>query len=276
MINQPKNKHARVIESLHDYDACLHLLLLFILFISSTLLIIRYTQFNTNTAPSNLKDGCLTDSQPYCALSYDHQFTKFLLFGVDGVSWLFINRLRDLLHEHSHEYITYTTNIRYTSELLKTWYSGRDNDKMNARRLSGDTLLSNYVRKYGKKIHIYGSYADFKNVLADFSNIAYNITDISDEQPEDTHHAFGYFFLPENAQNLQTHLDYWSSNNLSLVAYTESTDHIQHHQGGQTGVCYFLSLTLSIYILITSSPLLSVKTSLARRLWQTDWGQTWK
>lgn len=55
--------------------------------------------------------------------------------------------------------------VRYTSEILKSWYSGRDNDKLNILPVPGDTLFHSFNRTYGRKIHIYGGHNDLNLVL---------------------------------------------------------------------------------------------------------------
>lgn len=197
---------------------------------------LNYFLPNVFTVKPNESESCMTDNISYCNISDDIQFTKFIHLGVDGVSWLFIDDLRNLLHEHSHEYITYTTFIKYTSELLKTWFTGQDNVKLSLFKVKGDTIFSNYNRKYGKKIHLYGNLANFRIVLPTLNGMFWDYTNKLDVQPFDKHRAFSYWFANENHEKFLKLLNTWNKNNVSLVSFASDTDHIQHHQGGRTKV----------------------------------------
>lgn len=225
------------------------ILILVLIFIANVLL--NYFKVNTRTAFPIDSESCMTNQLPFCNLSDDHQFEKFIHLGVDGVSWLFIDDMRNLLHEHSHEYITYTDEIRYTSEILKTWFSGRDNNKLNIKRLSGDHLFSSFKRKYGAKIHLYGSLSDFNNVLDSFDGLFWKTTNKVDIQPWKTHRAFSFWIAEPNRSVFLKQLNEWNDNNISLVSFTADTDHVQHLEGGNTNVytfmLYYIILYLNIY-----------------------------
>lgn len=215
---------------------CYFFWILVILTIIVVNVLLDYFKLNTLTALPNESESCMTDRLPFCNLSDDHQFEKFIHLGMDGISWLFIDDLRQLFHEHSHEYITYTDEIRYTSELLKTWFSGRDNNKMNVKKLAGDHLFSNYKRKYGKKIHLYGSLSAFNNVLDSFDGLFWKTTNVLDIQPTNAHRAFSFWLAAPNRTVFLNQLNEWNENNVSLVSFAADTDHVQHEQGGETNV----------------------------------------
>lgn len=231
-MEKPSNKNKP-----GDCIGIFSLLLLILSLLCVLFLLLQYFSYNTGDAAANTEESCMTDKLPYCNVSDDIQFQKFIHLGVDGVSWEFIDLLRQNLANHSHEFIAYTDQIRYTSELLKTWFSGRDNDKMNVRHIDGESFFSVHRRKYGRTIHLYGSLGDFNNVLAyPFQDKFWKVTDHVDEQPLEKHRPYSFWLAPENQSVFIDQLNTWNENGISLVSFTADTDHVQHSEASLPNV----------------------------------------
>lgn len=81
-----------------------NLILLIVIFPIGVHTILGYLSFNTDTAPVNT--FCANKREKtYCNISEDETSKKFIFFGLDGVSWLFLKRMKESIKDHSKEFI---------------------------------------------------------------------------------------------------------------------------------------------------------------------------
>jgi hypothetical protein len=146
--------------------------------------------------------------------------------------------LRRNLGDHLHAYITYTSKIRYTSEITKSWFTGIDNNGLTVIAPLSDNLFTNFNRKYGKTIEAIGALDGIlMSVLRrPYSILFHNYTERADDQPYTDYHPYSFYFLEENRKQFDEDLNYWNNNNLSSLLYVEETDHLQHGESGSTNV----------------------------------------
>ena len=223
--------------SVNTFLGCSNVLTLIIAAIIVFFIAMAYIQFNTDTAPPNDLESCSTNALPFCNLSDDLQFNNFIFLGFDAVSWLFIDKLRELLHEHSHEYIQYTTRVRYTSEILKSWLTGRDNEKANPRPLPGDNLFTSFQRTHGqKRIHIIGTSSSLHTEIATPDREFWNVSRIPDWYPDRKFYPYSFWLMPKNRDALIHQLEEWKKHNVSVWGWEDETDRIQHSEGGHYSV----------------------------------------
>ena len=230
-VEQFTRRHRRILLSIY--------IVAFILFTPVTFSVVKtFFEANPPIVKYNDYDGCSKQQYPFCNLTDTYQFEKFIMIGLDGLSWEFINETRDLLHDHAHEYPLVTTWNFYTNELLKTYFGGAENLKLTPFTISGDSLMSAYNRQYPKKMHLYGSVNTFSHAFKTSGPIYWNVTQQDDLQPLENHRPYSYWFAEENRTKFLNQLDLWNKNNISVITWHDETDVLHHNQGRLTHVCY--------------------------------------
>lgn len=79
-----------------------------------------YLSQNTKTIKADNKVICGTDAFPFCNISDDIQFRRFILLALDGVSYQYIQPLLDYFGKNIHIYTVYNTFNRYTLPVFRT------------------------------------------------------------------------------------------------------------------------------------------------------------
>jgi hypothetical protein len=170
--------------------------------------------------------------KPDLEISKEVQFTQFIWLGIDAVSWNFIGDLRDLLHDHGKIYMTQTKQVRYTFELIKTWFTGRDNDKPNIFKMTGDSIFESINRGWkSKKIVLEGELWTFYPVFKPeyLKNVFNETVDYGEVQIMSNLIPHPYYFLTkENQAKFVSHLEDFNRKGLSLFSYSVNSDYVMH------------------------------------------------
>lgn len=220
-----------------EFYGCIGLFLLgFVMYVVVT----GYFLLNTKTIKPDLSESCKTNSLPFCKISDDFQFEKFIHFGLDGVSWYYTQPLLDFFGEHAQVYTTYTTLVRYTQTIFRTWCTGRDNDNMQPVAIDEDTIFHSYNRTYGPKIIIGGICVYFTRLFKiPLSDIVHSQKRFYGSEPIEEYRAFKPWLYGENKHVIQEILEELNSNNMSLATHEGFTDHMQHIECAKSEVFFF-------------------------------------
>lgn len=196
-----------------------------------------YFCLNTKSIMPDLAHSCQSDNIPYCNLSEEIQFEKFVHFGLDGVSFMYMQPILDLFGEHAQLYTTYTNEVRYTQTVFRTWSTGRDNDNIQPFAINEDTIFHSFNRTYGKKIMIGGVTIFFTRLFkVPTSSLTYRVWTYLSDDPLETYRAFHWWLSKENKTKFMELINELYENNASLVSHDGRTDHLQHIECAKSGV----------------------------------------
>lgn len=175
-----------------------------------------------------------SNSENYDTFTFpnNQQFNKFIWFALDGVSAEFIDPLRDLFKDHLKFFLSHNNQVRYTFEVMKTWFTGRDNDKPNYKLIRGETIFETMNRGWkSKSIDFCGELFTFATVFPhgyEKKNFR-KVTDYGENRIDRDLISFSFYFRPEGKINFENYLKEVAENNISFFTYDDSTDKIQHH-----------------------------------------------
>lgn len=196
-----------------------------------------YFRLNTKTVKPDLLLSCKDDKIPFCDISEEIQFKKFIHLGLDGVSFMYIQPLLNLFGAHAQLYTTYTNLIRYTQAVFRTWCTGRDNDNMQPFSHNEETIFHVFNRTYGPKIMVGGNPIFFVRLFTvPAKTLTYDVRPYLSNDPLETYRAFNWWLTEEKKGTFMSLLKELDENNASLVTHDGRTDHLQHIECARSGV----------------------------------------
>lgn len=193
--------------------------------------LIQYFSLNTDEAGPYIFCSNNSDLQAL-RISQEKQFRKFVWFGVDGMSYKFTGPIKAVLGNYSKFFMTQNDQLRYSFELLKTWFTGRDPDKPNIRLMKGDSIFESMIRGWGRRtVSFHGENWLFKSVFSnEYRERVFNQTDdVGETQILNDNIPFPWFF--KNGQKKKAfseELETLAKDGLSLFSYSAGTDILQH------------------------------------------------
>lgn len=194
-------------------------------------------EFNIGTELLNESESCMTETFSFCKLKDDYQFDKFIKIYVDDISLTRIDELNRLFYNNSHEYAIYCNTIKNSHELIKTTFTGRDNNKINIKMIEVDSFFTSFNRRYGKKIHIFGASSSLAKSLLFVHDVFYEEDNFKDLYLLEQEQKLPLLMTSENQSNFLNHITELSKSNDSFILFINNSKYVQYNEGSQSVVC---------------------------------------
>lgn len=218
------------------YIGVLFTIILVIILIIIKRVFFELFEYNKGTDFLIESEGCGVDGLSFCNLTDDYQFDKFINLYIEDIQLPCIIEINNLLRNHSHEYTIYSNKIRSEYEMIKTSFTGRDNNKVNLKMMKDDSFFTSFYRKYGKKIHLYGTSSSFLDSLLFFNDILYEDANIKDLHPSKKEPELSNWLTSKNHGNFLNHVNELSKSNISLILFVNGTESVQVNQDNHSNV----------------------------------------
>lgn len=233
MIHVNKERKNNFLSILHFiYIPVILLILLFITIYYTYLSFL--TEFVDVTIQA--KDNTFISSGLYSedfSVSEEFQFDGFIWMVADGVSWEFTEDLRNNFKNHSKIFKQQNNMCFYSSEIAKTYMTGRLNEKFSAFKAKGDNLIRTLLRKGKRKsLVVEGCAAAFFQAVPTKELEEFTAKQLTFSEAY-YKNAICYPFYFKDNDTLKKYLDRleeYYNNNYSVFSWSETSDEVQHKE----------------------------------------------